>query len=205
MNPLRPRRLQAVDDYRDDTRVQIARPLWSTVAWRWRYEAVLVAVLSAVIVESMRHLIVAVLASLAPGTVYAVPAARRAVVARARCVVVAHRVRVACVSALLVSYTGRLPAILRVAPTPQGERVEIWCPPGLSPDDFVSARPQLAAACWVSDVRVSHRIDRAHRVVLEVVRRGSAVPVDDPLDPAPWRRPAVVRLPDAIHHRELER
>jgi hypothetical protein len=99
------------------------------------------------------------------------PAARRILVAQARCVITAHRVRTGCAQAWIHSRTGKIPIVLVTRRQPFGERVTIWCRAGTSAEDFIAAQCQLAAACWARDVRAIPGERFAQMVTLEVVRR----------------------------------
>jgi hypothetical protein len=149
------------------------RPLPPAVAWRWRYEiAVAVAVPAAVV------FLLAIMGwrwTMADGVVFGIflsacPPVRRAIIARARCVVTAHRIRTGCAEAYLVSRRGALPLIYSTSPTPFGERVRLWCPAGILAADFESAAELLAAACWARAVRIVRDPERPHLVTVDVIR-----------------------------------
>lgn len=94
----------------------------------------------------------------------------RRLVARAWCVITAHRVRTGCRHAWVQTRDGRLPVILYTTPAGFGERVTLWCRAGITHGDLEGARDILRAACWASDVRVVGSARHAHMVVLEVIR-----------------------------------
>jgi hypothetical protein len=152
----------------------VARPNPIVLAWRWRYEIALVAGVPAGIIVLMTRVSlvwsVAVI-SVAAATLANWPAARSWLLAHARCVVTAHRVRTGCAQAWIQSRYGKLPVILVTSPRPFGERVYLWCRAGTSLEDFGSATGILRAACWAQDVRVSASTRYSHIVVLDVIRR----------------------------------
>lgn len=160
--------------------VTVARPGPLVVGWRWRYELVLiVGIPVGVYLLLDRGGPGAILAGAVVVAGTALPAIRRRLVARIRCIVTAHRIRTGCAQARIHTRQGKLPVILRTSPAPYGERVLVWCRAGTSVEDFESARSLLATACWSTDVRVVTRDPRhAHLVVLSVIRqrRGSADP-----------------------------
>jgi len=148
-------------------------------AWRWRYEIAVAIVIPAAIAALLAILgfwWLVVDATLFAMFVIACPPARAAIIARAWCIVTAHRVRTGCAEAFLVSRRGALPVIYSTTPAPYGQRVKLWCPAGIVAADFESAADVLAAACWARAVRVSHDPRHAHLVTLDVVRRPGNTP-----------------------------
>ncbi len=149
------------------------RPLPPAVAWRWRYEIALALAVPAVMVFLLT--IMGWRWMLADVVVFGIfltvcPPARLAVIARARCVVTAHRIRTGCAEAYLVSRRGALPLIYSTSPAPFGERVRLWCPAGILASDFESAAELLAAACWARDVRITCDREHPHLVTVDVIR-----------------------------------
>jgi hypothetical protein len=59
---------------------------------------------------------------------------------------------------------------LLTTPRPYGERAYIWCPAGISLEDFEEARDLLCSACWASDIKVMSSSRYSHIVVLDVIR-----------------------------------
>jgi hypothetical protein len=110
------------------------------------------------------------------GALAAWPRTRRMVGDRVRSVVVQHRLRTAFRELSLTSWSGRAPAIIWSAPCPEGLRVHLACPAGISADDLVEEREALAAACYAADVRVERDPRHATVVVLVVVTRIPLVP-----------------------------
>jgi hypothetical protein len=148
------------------------RPNVPVMAWRWRYEiatAVAVAGLVIMLISVLgRQWAVIILAALA-GLLS--PPWPEWATAQVRCVVTPHRLRSGFVQARIQTRRGRLPLIIRTTPQPFGERVQVWCPAGISAGDFRDARDTLRAACWARDVRVSRNEHHSHRITLDVIRR----------------------------------
>ena len=142
--------------------------------WRWRIEAVLLVALAlcwGLLVQSIGTwpalaVVVTVLA-----LVLGLPWSRRFVVARFWCLVTRHRIGVVFAEIRAVNRAGHRPAIVRVKPTPVGERVTLWCRPGISVEDFEDRTEDLASACWARQVQVSRHRHYAHVVTVEVSRR----------------------------------
>lgn len=67
---------------------------------------------------------------------------------------------------------GRLPTILLTRPRFYGERVYVWCPAGISQEDFEEARDLLRAACWATDIHVAFSDRYSHIVILDIIRYG---------------------------------
>jgi hypothetical protein len=139
--------------------------------WRWRYEVAVVATVTTAVIALVWALggewglvTVSVMAGVCS------PPWPRPVAGRVWCVITAHRLRCGFVQARIQTRRGRLPVILSTAPAPFGERVRIWCPPGITAEAIKSARDTLRAACWATDVRVTRDHDQSQRVVVDVIR-----------------------------------
>jgi hypothetical protein len=106
-------------------------------------------------------------------------------------VITPHRLRSGFAHARIQSRRGRLPFIVRTMTRPYGERMLVWCRAGTSAEDLRSARALMRTACWASDIRVTADERRAHRVWVDVIRRGqgSYVPARQPVG-AGLSRPA---------------
>ena len=147
--------------------------------WHWRWElGILVAAgtLSALI--AARFGLIALAATAGAGlvtlsTMLCWPPARGRIFDWVRCVITAHRVRAGCAHAWVQNRTGKLPFVLYTVPTAFGERVQLWCPAGITAGDLFAARHALAAACWAAEVRVIASFRHAHIVSLEVIRNSS--------------------------------
>jgi hypothetical protein len=154
----------------------VARPGIFGLIRNWRYELGLSAGLATVGLASGYALGAAWLIAMATvGLVLlaaglAWPPSRRRLVARAWCVITAHRVLTGCRHAWVQTRDGRPPVILFTTPAGFGERVTLWCRAGITHSDLEGARDILRAACWASDVRVVAGTRYAHVVVLEVIR-----------------------------------
>lgn len=141
--------------------------------YRWRYEVGLLAVVVALVqLGRAEHWAVPTIIVLCAVAVLATwPPARRAVTIRARSVIVQHRLRSAFHELALTTWAGRAPAIVWSSPCPEGLRVHVLCPAGISAGDLREAREPLAAACFAADVRVEPDPRYANVVVLVVVTR----------------------------------
>ncbi|TQS41847.1 hypothetical protein [Cryptosporangium phraense] len=171
-------------------RPAVARPLPTTVLWRWRYEAALLG--GAPLfwwgsVHAVGGLVGLSFVTALLAFVALVPPLRRWAFAVLWTIVTPHRIRVACAQAGLVSHTGKLPAVLVTCRKAYGERVYLWCPDGVSAGDVAAARSVFMGACWARDVRVFESSGQYPRVVaMEVVRQRTAEPT--PQVPALWAR-----------------
>ncbi|MBL7491946.1 hypothetical protein I6A60_03565 [Frankia sp. AgB1.9] len=157
----------------------LPRPNLLTIAWRWRYETIAIIGCGAVVVGLLTAVgpwwtLAIILGTAAFAAV--TPRLRAWAADRAWVVMVQHRVRVGCRNAWVHSRDGKLPAVLWTSARPYGERVVLWCPPGISFDDLEDARHLLAVACWATEVVVEPDPVRAHIVVLHVVRGGKPGP-----------------------------
>ena len=154
-----------------------ARPSLVLLAWRWRYEMAMLAGLLLTVVALVETLglngtiLFAVTAVTIMLTVLiAWPAACHRLTARAWCVLIPHRLRAGCAQARIHTRRGRLPAILWCAPKGYGEQVFIWCPAGVTIDDFAAARQLLATACYAAEIEVVTHPRYRNLVILRVVR-----------------------------------
>jgi hypothetical protein len=144
--------------------------------WHWRWELgvlVATATFSGLIAADFGFIALAVAAGAGLavlGTLLCWPPARARLLAWARCVITPHRVRAGCAGAWVQSRSGRLPFVLYTVPTGFGERVQLWCPAGITAGDLFAARHVLAAACWAAEVRVIASFRHAHLVTLEIIR-----------------------------------
>lgn len=175
---------------------QVRRPGPAELAWNWRWELGILAVLavSSGLITSAFGLIGLIVAAGAGLAVSAAalllrPPARRWCTARAWCLITPHRVRAGCVNAWVQTRSGRLPFILATTPTAYGEQVRVWLRAGLTAADLAAARGVLAAACWATEVRVVPSASHAHLVTLEIIRtrHPERVPPAPDAPPAPRR------------------
>jgi hypothetical protein len=155
---------------------QVRRRSPIRLAWDWRWELEIVTVtagLSAAIAADLGLVWLAVIAGAglaAFGALMRWPSVRKRIIARAWCIITPHRIRVGCVNAWIQTPQGRLPVVLSAVPTGFGERVQLWCPNGITAADLFAARDVLAAACWAAEVRVVPGGRRPHVITLEVIR-----------------------------------
>ena len=162
--------------------ISSANPNPLVVAWRWRYELALVACLSSglaagiISVGAVPMIVVVIVIAL---TILCWPKARQVAVDRAWCIITPHRVRAGCVEGLIYSSRGKIPVIMWTSHQAFGERVLLWCRAGTSPDDFVSARAILAAACWAQEVAIFFDTRHTQLVTLDVIRRPASDLIGD--------------------------
>jgi hypothetical protein len=156
--------------------ISAAAPNLPVIAWRWRYEVMLVSGLSVGLAAAVTSFgavppIIAVIVMAL--TVLCWPPVRRFAVDRAWCIITPHRVRAGCVEGLIYSSRGKIPMILWTSHRSFGERVLLFCRAGTTADDFISARTVLAAACWAQDIAVYVDVRHTQLVTLDVIRRRS--------------------------------
>ncbi|MEU4329040.1 hypothetical protein [Nonomuraea dietziae] len=89
------------------------------------------------------------------GTLAAIPALRRLMVALAWCLIVRHRLRTCFNSFVHTDRHGHLPFIGWAKPIPVGERVWVWLRPGLSVAQLETQLDRIAVACWAASVTVT--------------------------------------------------
>jgi hypothetical protein len=170
--PNDPSPMSSIESARQSTR----RPGLVEFCWHWRWEiGILVAAgtLSGTITARFGLIALAAVAGaglVVLSTLLCWPPARGRMFDWARCVITAHRVRKGCTHAWVQTRTGKLPFVLYTVPTPFGERVQLWCPAGITAGDLFAARHVLAAACWAAEVRVIASLRHAHIVTLEIIR-----------------------------------
>jgi hypothetical protein len=163
------------DLLRDLTPVRRPNPV--VLLWRWRWELLLGVGLPAAVVIMGTQLgwawPLSVL-GVVGGMFTSSPGARQWLIAHVRCIITAHRIRTGCVQAWIQTRYGRLPIILLTIPKPYGERSYIWCPAGISLEDFEEGRDLLRSACWASDIKVMSSSRYSHVVILDVIRYDNA-------------------------------
>jgi hypothetical protein len=144
------------------------------VAWRWRAELAIAAILAAilwrlsiVITITWAGIVLAVFAGLAAG----VPHSRRFITRRFWCILARHRIHRLCYEARLHTPAGRLPLVLWIRPTQVGERAWVLCRAGISAEDFADRSEQLRAACYARDARATRNRRWSHLVTIDVIRR----------------------------------
>lgn len=144
------------------------------IPWRWRWELGF-GIGTPLGLEALADATHPVVALCLIGTAIAawvgLPGARRVLTARAHAILVQHRLRVGMVESGVLSWSGRLPALLWTRVVDRGVRLLLWCPAGVDVIAFHATRSQLTAACWAADVEVVRHPRWAHLIVLLVVTR----------------------------------
>ncbi len=171
--------------------------------WRWRHEGLLAVVAGTMLGVAVHVLGVewtVICVSALVGGLGPWPPFHEPFKADMWRLITPHRLHAGFVQARIQSRRGKVPVVMRTTSEPFGERARVWCPAGTSPEDLVSARAILRAACWAADVRVTPDDRRAHLATVDVIRRpvlpAEAAPVPAPRQPAPGdavpapRRPA---------------
>jgi hypothetical protein len=153
--------------------------------WRWRTEILLLACTALVTIT--------VIGAAAEGTwwplalvtgtvvVPAVPArSRNWIIAHLWCVFTRHRLQRVFSEMPLHTRKGRLPLVLWITPTREGEKALIMCRAGVSADAFDAFTAEFEAACSANRVRVAKHAKRPQFVTIDVIRRtmnpGAAAP-----------------------------
>lgn len=142
--------------------------------WRWRIELALLMGLAlgwGLLADAIGAWLALAVALAFVGLVFGLPWPRRFLVARFWCLVSRHRIGVVFAEIRAINRAGSRPAILRVRPTPVGERVTLWCRPGISVEDFENRTEDLAAVCWARQAQVHRHRHYAHLVTVEISRR----------------------------------
>jgi hypothetical protein len=143
-----------------------------TILWWWRWEAGIILGLSSgltSLISRFGWLTVPIVLGLAV-TLAGWPETRQWLLAHIRCIITAHRVRTGCAQAWIQTRTGKLPMILLTRPEHYGERVYIWCPAGISAQDFEDAAGILSATCWATGICVTVSPRYVHIVIIDVMR-----------------------------------
>jgi hypothetical protein len=159
--------------------VALPRPNPFVVGWRWRYELLLLSGGAALAIAAIAAIGPWWTGSLVVGAAAVVgstPALRRALTARVMVIVTPHRIRLGCKHAWVHNRSGKLPAVLYTSARAYGERVTLWCPPGIATEDLAMAADVLAAACWAARVEVEPHPRRAQLAILHVIRTEPARP-----------------------------
>ena len=103
--------------------------------------------------------------------VFALPWPRRFLVRRAWCVITRHRLQRVFYETRMHTRSGRLSLILWIRPTPVGERAWVWCRAGICAEDLEAHTPEMAAACYAREARVTGSQQWAQLVTVNIVRR----------------------------------
>ena len=172
------------------------------IAWRWRTELTLLATTVAALWSLARAITIiwaAVTLAAFVVLVLAVPPTRRFVTRRFWCVLARHRLQRLCYEARLHTRAGRIPLVLWTRPTKVGERAHILCRAGICADDFTANAPEIAAACYAREARVTHNAKWSHLVTIDIIRRdtlAASQPVASPLPALSTRRQLEAPIPD---------
>jgi hypothetical protein len=143
------------------------------IAWRWRAELIIIAILAAAWwrLDTWTTLTwsLIILTALV-GLLGTVPHSRRFITRRAWCVLARHRIHRLCYEARLHTRAGRLPLVLWIRPTQVGERAWVLCRAGISAEDFADHTEELRAACYARDARVTRNRRWSHLVTIDIIR-----------------------------------
>jgi hypothetical protein len=142
--------------------------------WRFRTEFTTLATGAAGAWELAKTVTVAwmlVILTASAMAVLMLPWTRRLVVRRVWCVLSRHRIQRVCFETRMHTRSGRLPLVLRIAPTQVGERALIWCRAGICAEDFEAHAAEIAAACLARQARIEGNKRWAQLVQLDIVRR----------------------------------
>ena len=150
------------------------RPHPLILAWHWRYETALLVglplafgvLIKAIGLNESLFVLMAVIILL-----FGWPPARRGLAAYAWCLLTPHRIRAGCAQAWIHTRRGQLPVVLWCTPRPDGEQALLWCPAGITAEDFIAARHVLASACYATEIDVAVHPRYRHLVTLTVIRR----------------------------------
>jgi hypothetical protein len=153
--------------------------------WRWRTEILLLAgvALVAFTVAGAAARGTWWPLALVTGTVVApaMPArSRNWIVAHLWCLFSRHRLQRVFAEMPLHTRKGRLPLVLWITPTREGEKALILCRAGVSADAFDAFTAEFEAACSAGRVRVAKHARRPQFATIDIIRRplnpGAAAP-----------------------------
>lgn len=156
--------------------VQPKKPGVGLVILRWRHELAIAATVLSVFGFAAKSFgvgqaILGAAGLAAAGCVACMsPKVRRLAVARFWLIATPHRVRTCFARAWIYNERGQIPAVLRAAAAPWGERVLLWSRAGIGFADIESATDLLATACFATDVIANRNPRHAHIVYLDVIR-----------------------------------
>src|SRR5947199_436656 len=178
------------------------------IAWRWRTELLVLAVLTVLADAFWRFdtwtnltWTLVVLAALT-GLVAGVPHSRRFITRRFWCVHTRHRLQRLCYEARLHTRSGRLPLILWTRPTKVGERSWLLCRAGICAEDFEAHIGELRAACYARDARVTRNRRWSQLVTIDIIRRDTLAAgelIASPLARLTAHYPQLALVPDDEH------
>jgi hypothetical protein len=160
-------------------------------AWRWRTELTLLIVTVAALWR-LAVLITLIWAAMALAAfvvlVLAVPVSRRFTIRRFWCVLGRHRLQRLCYEARLHTRSGRLPLVLSIRPTKVGYRARILCRAGICAKDFADNAPEIAAACYAREARVTSNPRWSHLVTIDIIRHDTLAASQSVASPLPALR-----------------
>ncbi len=149
------------------------------VAWRWRAELALLAVILAALWR-LSVLITLIWAAVTLGglalVLVVVPVTRRFLARRFWCVLSRHRLQRVCYETRMHTRTGRLPLVVWIRPTRVGERAYVLCRAGICAEDFADNAAEIAAACFAREARVTGNLQWSHLVTIDIIRRDLLAP-----------------------------
>lgn len=126
---------------------------------------------------------------------------RRRLMAHLLCVYSRHRMRRVFLEVPLCTRSGRIPLVLWITPTPEGEKALVLCRAGICLESFEYFAGEFAAACGGRTARIAPYRDWSNLVTIEIVRR--EVPAAGrPVDRAGGRRAG--RSADLSHERIMD-
>ena len=150
---------------------------WSALAgWIWRHLPELLVLL--VVVLAWRWLagflggllaVLPLLALVVGAVVW--PPSRKVLAVVAGWRLTRHRLRAGLLEARVTTPSGRPPAYLGSWPTSVGERVWLWCPPGIAAEDLEDETERLRAACIAREIRINRDVRFSALMTVDVIRR----------------------------------
>ncbi|MEU1720164.1 hypothetical protein [Nonomuraea sp. NPDC005692] len=87
------------------------------------------------------------------------------------CVLSRHRLQRVCLETTMHTRAGRIPLVLWITPSARGEKALVMTRAGISAEEFDAYAEEIAAACWARSATVHRHRDRAHLLIVEIVRR----------------------------------
>lgn len=144
--------------------------------WRRRTEILVLACLAPLAVAVVTAVASGVwwVPALVGGTVLAVAVPRPSrdwFAMRLWCVISRRRLQRLFTELPLHTRTGRLPLVLWITPTREGEKALVLCRAGVSADAFAAYTAEFEAACSATRVRFAKHARRPQLVTIDIVRR----------------------------------
>src|SRR5689334_18232299 len=182
----------------DEIALRVHRSAAGTL-WRWRTELAMIGGLGAGLWRAAQaHLLATTALGLAATVTVlaALPWSRRFVMRQAWCVMARHRIQKVCWETRLHTRSGRLPLVLWTRPTEVGERLWLVCRAGTCAEDFENHQPELAAACFAREARITRSRRWSQLVTVDIIRRDTLAATRHIPSPLPSRtRPGRVQQP----------